>query len=150
MPITQRATIDRKRGPRHRAHPAPPSIASAVGPSLEETGDFSIRDSGLRLRCGEGILAKSELSHLGVHDCRVWWKAVWPLLDRSSEAFIVLCDPPQHVLGYSAFHCFRENAQLFCTRSPWRRIIVVTQAHISNPLNVLDITVNFGLDLVCG
>jgi hypothetical protein len=32
------------------------------------------------------------------------------------------------VLGYSAFHCFRENAQLFCTRAPRRRMIVVTQA----------------------
>src|SRR5262249_6012750 len=94
------------------------------------TGDFRIRGP----RCGEGILAKSELSHRGLHDCRDWRKAVWPLLDRSSEAFIVLCDPPQHVLGYSAFYCFRENAQLFCTRSPRRRIIVVTQAHISKPV----------------
>ena len=85
------------------------------GPSLKETGEFKIRDSGRR--CAGGFLAGTVLSHLGR-------KAVWPVLDRSSEPFIVLCDPKHQVLGYFALHLFRENARLFCACTPLRRIMM--------------------------
>jgi hypothetical protein len=83
-----------------------------------------INDSGRR---AEGTLAGGELSHLGWHD---WGEAVRPVLNRSSETFIVLCDPVHHVLGYSAAHFFRESAHLFSACTPMSRIII---GHDSGP-----------------
>ena len=45
-------------------------------------------------------------------------RAVSPVLDHSSETFIVVCDPVHHVLGYSAPHLFRESAHLLCACTP--------------------------------
>jgi hypothetical protein len=92
-----------------------PYLFCRRGPSLKETGEFKIRDSGRR--CAGGFLPGAVLSHLGR-------KAVWPVLDRSSESFIVLCDPKHQVLGYFALHLFRANARLFCACTPLRRIMM--------------------------
>ena len=53
----------------------------------------------------------------------VWWKPFCPLLGRSSEAFIGICDLTQDVLGYTFIHLLSASEHLFCTAVPMHRII---------------------------
>jgi hypothetical protein len=91
------------------------------------------------------------LSHLGWHD---WGEAVRPVLNRSSEMFIVLCDPVHQVLGNFAPHFFRESAHLFSTCTPMSRVIAGHQSLHNFPIrktpsNVLDKNVDLCSDVVC-
>lgn len=103
-----------------------PQLIRCRGPSLKETGEFKINDP----RCAERILAGGESSHLGRHDWGDWQEAARPVFDRSSETFVVVCDPVHQVPGYSAPHFFRESAHLFCACTPMSRNITV---HDSGP-----------------
>ena len=95
-------------------------------PASEETGDVNTRGSGLQ--CAHAVLARGELSRLGRQDRRsaqlVWWRAFGPLLGRSSEAFIGLCDLAQYVLGYAFIHLLGASEHLFGAAVPMHRIIV--------------------------
>jgi len=115
-------------------------------PASEETGDVNTRGSGLQcahtrgsglqcahtrgsgLQCARAILARSELSRFGGQGRRsahrVWRKPFFPLLGRSSEAFIGICGAPQHLLGYAFIHLLGASEHLFCATMPMRRIIV--------------------------
>jgi hypothetical protein len=118
-----------------------PQLICRRGPPLKKTGEFMINDSGRR---AEGTPAGGELSHLG-------WR---PVLNRSSETFIVLCDPVHHVLGYSAPHFFRESAHLFSACTPMSRIIIGHDSGPGFPIrrtssNVLEKDVDLCSDVVC-
>ena len=104
-----------------RCHGTAPDLSVAAGPRLRK---FGIARSGVpRGGAPAGFSAAAVKSHRGGHDGGGWWKAAWPLLDRSCEAFIVLRDPAHQVLGYSALRLFRETAHLLCARQPMHRII---------------------------
>jgi hypothetical protein len=95
-------------------------------PSFEETRDINIGRSGLQ--CGDAVLARGELSRRGGQDRRsaqwVCWNPFGPLLGRSSEAFIGLCDLAQDVFGYTFIHLLGTSEHLFGATVPMRRIIV--------------------------
>ena len=95
-------------------------------PASEEAGDVNMRGSGLQ--CGQAILAGGEPPRFSRQDRRsahrVWQKPFFPLLSRSSEAFVGIRGPAQHLLGYAFIHLFGASEHLFCATMPMRRIIV--------------------------
>jgi hypothetical protein len=105
-------------------------------PASEETGDVNTRGSGLQcahtrgsgLQWTHAVLARGELSRFGGQGRRsaqrVCRKPFFPLLGRSSEAFIGICGAPQHLLGYAFIHLLGASEHLFCATMPMRRIIV--------------------------
>jgi hypothetical protein len=75
----------------------------------------------------QAILPRGGLSRLGgqghfAH--RVWWKPFGLFLGLSSEAFISISHPTQHVLGYTFIHLLGASEHLFCTTMPMHRIVV--------------------------